>query len=79
MPWDRTAGGLWSAADLTDRLGGSTCVTLVKATPTGFVPIKWRPTEGFYNCDKANVVTLKVKLPAPLTLASVGKTIDDVK
>ena len=76
--WD--AGGLWSPADLTDSTAGSPCFTVVKATPKGFEVIPWRLTTTLLNCDPANIITASKPsdLPKPLTLESVGKSIDDV-
>jgi|GEM_PF-1087607 len=74
-----TAGGLWSPADLTDGVGGSVCSIVVKATPSGFTPIPWKANASGFNCDPQNVIKLRTKLPKPITLADVGKSLADVK
>ena len=54
-----TAGGIQAPVDT--KVGGgalSTCVTLLQATPDGFVlvPDITKPNQDIFNCDPANVV-----------------------
>ncbi|HEX4015334.1 MAG TPA: ABC transporter substrate-binding protein [Frankiaceae bacterium] len=58
---DWTAGGLYPAHSTALDAKASPCITVVKLTTSGFVYDKavTRPTDGVFNCDPANVKTVK--------------------
>lgn len=75
--WD--AGGLWNAADITDGVGGSPCFVTVHPTSKGFEVVPWNATKDDFNCDDVNILQLTGDYPPPMTLADVGKSIDDLR
>jgi ABC-type branched-subunit amino acid transport system substrate-binding protein len=59
---DWTAGGLFPARDTNpDNKQQTQCYVMMDVTPNGFVYDKdvTQPNQGIYNCDKANVATVK--------------------
>jgi hypothetical protein len=74
--WD--AGGLQATANPASNKPGN-CFTVIHATNTGFKIEPWKANDGIFNCDPANVVTIPTKLGDGATLASVGKSMADLK
>lgn len=73
--WD--AGGMGGEAD--PGAGTPTnCNVTIKANPDGFEVIKWKANKGIFNCDPANVVTIKGENEPGVTLESVGHTMNDL-
>ncbi|HVX16994.1 MAG TPA: ABC transporter substrate-binding protein [Acidimicrobiales bacterium] len=75
--WD--AGGLQAPADPAHNNVPGQCFAVMRASPDGFSLVKWHANHGIYNCDAKNVVALKGKYGEGATLASVGKSMADLK
>lgn len=73
-----TAGGLQAPVDLSQPGGPLKCFNVEKATPEGWKPADFKADQKAYRC---NVPALKLtgSYGKPLTLADVGKSLDDVK
>jgi ABC-type branched-subunit amino acid transport system substrate-binding protein len=73
-----TAGGLHAPIDLSNQDAPLTCFNVERATPAGWQPADFKPDKGVYRC---NGPTYKFTgpYPKPMTLADVGKSLDDVK
>jgi hypothetical protein len=71
-------GGLAATTDPAAHDQPPTCISLQKATSSGFSLIDWESQDGVYNCDPANVITLTGVYGKAATLAEVGKTIDQL-
>jgi len=74
--WD--GGGLTAAVNLSDTDPAPGCFDVEQATASGWVPAPFGANDGAYRCG-ATLVTLPAGFPAPATLASVGKSMADVK
>jgi len=74
--WD--AGGLQAPADPPSGKP-STCFTTIVASPNSFKVVPWKANNGIFNCDPQNVVVIPEKLGEGTTLASVGKSLSDLK
>jgi len=73
-----SGGGLSAQASPASQQPGD-CFAMVKTDGAKFVLNNWETTkDGIWNCDPANVVPTTGDFGQPPTLASVGKTIDDV-
>jgi substrate-binding family protein len=73
-----TGGGLTAPADMSEQDGPVTCFNVEKATKDGWRPADFKPNEGAYRCD-APPYKYQGPYPKPLTLADVGKSLNDVK
>lgn len=73
-----TGGGLHAPTDPGDNLG-SRCFVLLKADGNGFTTADVGANEGIYSCSSKNGYTLKGDFGTGVTLADVGKSIDDLK
>ena len=74
-----TAGGVQPPVDLSDKTSKRVCFTVEQASSSGWTPIELNGPEGkYYRCID-NKVTLQGNYPKPVTLADVGKTMDDLK
>jgi ABC-type branched-subunit amino acid transport system substrate-binding protein len=73
-----TGGGLHAPTDPGNNVG-TLCFAMVKATPKGFVVVDVKPNEGQFNCSKQNRIDLPGPFPDPVTLESVGKSLNDLK
>jgi ABC-type branched-subunit amino acid transport system substrate-binding protein len=73
-----TAGGLHAPLDLSAQDAPLKCFNVEKATTTGWQPADFKPDTGPYRCD-APVFKFTGQYPKPMTLADVGKSLDDVK
>ena len=71
-------GGLAAAADPATHDQPPHCISLQKATSSGFSLIDWESQDGVYNCDPANVITLTGDYGKPASLAEAGKTLDQL-
>ena len=79
---DWTGGGLNAPQNVKDQTAGD-CGIILEASPDGFAPPKgFTANSGFFNCDPKNVLTLHgdySKYGKGVTLADVGKTLNDLK
>ncbi len=79
---DWTSGGLSAPQDVKDQKVGQ-CGIVLEASPSGFAPPQgWTANSGFFNCDPKNALELNgdySKYGKGVTLADVGKTLDDLK
>jgi hypothetical protein len=73
-----TGGGLTAPADMSEQDGPVTCFNVEKATRDGWEPADFDPDKGAYRCD-APAYRYQGPYPKPLTLADVGKSMNDVK
>jgi ABC-type branched-subunit amino acid transport system substrate-binding protein len=71
-----TGGGLRAPVDVTGD-APLTCFNVAKATPEGWSPADFQPNEGPYRCGVEPYKYTK-SYGKPLTLADVGKSLDDV-
>ncbi|MGZ6925543.1 MAG: ABC transporter substrate-binding protein [Acidimicrobiia bacterium] len=73
-----TGGGLHAQ---TDPGAGtpSDCVALLVASPKAFKLVDVKANTGLYNCRPSNTYTFKKSYGMGVTLADVGKSIDDLK
>ena len=72
-------GGLHAETDPSSGKG-SKCGIVVEGTPDGFeVPSDFKLTDGLFRCADDSVLTLKGDYGEGATLASVGKSIDDLE
>jgi ABC-type branched-subunit amino acid transport system substrate-binding protein len=75
---DWTAGGLQAPFDLSKRDGTPlNCYLVVEAGSDGWKPADFKPDQGAYRCD-APTYKYRGAYPKPVTLADVGKSMDDV-
>ncbi|WP_156665567.1 ABC transporter substrate-binding protein [Rhodococcus phenolicus] len=73
-----TGGGLHAASDLQNPIPPQPCFNVEKATSEGWTTADFNPDSGLYRCDiPARKFT--ADFGAPMTLADVGKTMDDVQ
>lgn len=75
---DWTGGGLHARQDPKD-VKASECYLIEEATPTGFVTPNVKPNESIYNCDPKNIYVMKGNYGQGATLASVGKSLADLR
>ncbi|MBA4863532.1 ABC transporter substrate-binding protein [Streptomyces sp. PSKA54] len=73
-----TAGGLLAPVNLTDAGIPVDCFNVEKATSKGWEPADFKPDKGAYRCD-VEQYKYTGDYGKPLTLADVGKSMDDVK
>ncbi|TDV49837.1 ABC transporter substrate-binding protein [Actinophytocola oryzae] len=73
-----TGGGLTAPADMSEQDGPIECFNVEKATKDGWEPADFEPDKGAYRCD-APVYRYQGQYPRPVTLADVGKSMNDVK
>jgi ABC-type branched-subunit amino acid transport system substrate-binding protein len=74
--WD--GGGLTATVNLSNTDPAPSCFDVEQATASGWVAASFGANNGAYRCG-ATLVTLPAGFPAPATLASVGKSMADVK
>jgi ABC-type branched-subunit amino acid transport system substrate-binding protein len=74
---DWTAGGLQAPFDLTSE-EPTTCFAVVEATAEGWRPADFDPDQGAFRCD-GPAYKYKGDYGKPATLASVGKSLSDLK
>ncbi|MFK0109363.1 ABC transporter substrate-binding protein [Streptomyces sp. NPDC091217] len=74
---DWTAGGLQAPFDLTSKEPPK-CYSIVEATAKGWQAAGFQPDQGAYRCD-APAYKYKADYGTPATLASVGKSMADLK
>lgn len=73
-----TAGGLQAPFDLSKRDGTpSKCYSIVELGPDGWKPADFKPDADGYRCD-AGSYTYRGDYPKPVTLADVGKSMDEL-
>jgi ABC-type branched-subunit amino acid transport system substrate-binding protein len=79
---DWTGGGLNAPQDVKDQKAAE-CGIVLEASPQGFAePAGWKATNGFFNCDPKNVLTLNgdySKFGKGAKLSDVGKSMADLK
>ncbi|MFD0689815.1 ABC transporter substrate-binding protein [Actinomadura fibrosa] len=73
-----TAGGLQAPIDLSKKDVPLDCFNVEKATPEGWRPADFKPTSGPYRCG-APKYRYTGDYGRPLTLADVGKSLNDLK
>jgi ABC-type branched-subunit amino acid transport system substrate-binding protein len=73
-----SGGGLAAPVDLSEQDGPVKCFNIEKATKDGWKPADFKPDTGAYRCD-APTYKYKGAYPKPVTLADVGKSMNDVK
>ncbi len=73
-----TGGGLTAPVNLTQQDSPPNCFNVEQATSTGWQPASFGANNGPYRCGAA-VYKLKGTYPSPVTLASVGKSLSDLK
>jgi ABC-type branched-subunit amino acid transport system substrate-binding protein len=73
-----TGGGLHAPTD-PGANEGSGCLVLLEARPTGFKVVDIGANSGIYRCGEQNVFTLEGDYGKGITLADVGKTINDLE
>jgi hypothetical protein len=73
-----TGGGLTAAVNLAQPDSPPSCFDIEQATTTGWQPASFGANDGPYRCG-APVYKYQGPYPQPLTLAGVGKTINDLK
>ncbi|UGQ12995.1 ABC transporter substrate-binding protein [Yinghuangia sp. ASG 101] len=73
-----TGGGLQAPLDLSQSDAPVKCFNVVVASPEGWKAADFKPDSGAYRCD-APAIKLTGNYPKPMTLADVGKSMDDVK
>jgi hypothetical protein len=72
-----SGGGLSAEASPASQRPGN-CFAIVKTDGAKFASEVWESQDDLWNCDPSNVVTTTGDFGQPPTLASVGKTLDDV-
>ncbi|MFZ2528087.1 MAG: ABC transporter substrate-binding protein [Rhodococcus sp. (in: high G+C Gram-positive bacteria)] len=73
-----TGGGLHAATDLENPIPPQPCFNVETATSDGWEPADFHPDNGLYRCDiPARPFT--ADFGAPMTLAEVGKSMNDVQ
>ncbi|HSA52055.1 MAG TPA: ABC transporter substrate-binding protein [Yinghuangia sp.] len=72
-----TAGGLQAPVDLSDNDPAQSCFNAVKATADGWQAPDFKPDRGTYRCDVPSP-KLTGSYARPLTLADVGKSLNDL-
>ncbi|MER5183392.1 ABC transporter substrate-binding protein [Streptomyces sp. NPDC002896] len=75
---DWTGGGLQAPVDLTKVDDPPECYVVMQSTAKGWEPADIKPDHGAYRCD-APAYKFKGDYGEPLTLADVGKSMEDVK
>jgi hypothetical protein len=73
-----TAGGLQAPADQSKKDVPLDCFNVEKATPDGWKPADFKPNNGAYRCG-APKYRYTGNYGRPLTLADVGKSLNDLK
>lgn len=73
-----TGGGLTAPVNLAQPDSPPTCFDIEQATPNGWQTASFGANNGPYRCG-APVVKLTGNFPQPVTLASVGKSLSDLK
>ncbi|MWA02445.1 ABC transporter substrate-binding protein [Actinomadura sp. LD22] len=73
-----TGGGLQAPVDLTKKDAPLDCFNVEKATPDGWKPADFKPNKGAYRCG-APTHKYVGNFGKPLTLADVGKSMNDFK
>lgn len=73
-----TGGGLHAPLDLSLQDSPPTCFNVEKVTPQGWQPADFEPNEGAYRCG-GSPQRYTGEYPKPLTLADVGKSLNDLK
>jgi substrate-binding family protein len=74
-----TGGGLTAPVNEGQPSAPPTCFNIEQASPSGWSPAPIDPnTDGAYRCGET-VLKLPSAFPQPLTLASVGKSLSDLK
>ncbi|MGI8329493.1 ABC transporter substrate-binding protein [Actinomadura scrupuli] len=73
-----TGAGLQAPVDLSQLDAPLKCFNVEKATPQGWKPADFKPNQGAYRCD-APAYKFTGPYTKPLTLANVGKTMNDFK
>ncbi|GAA4994517.1 hypothetical protein GCM10023205_79140 [Yinghuangia aomiensis] len=73
-----TAGGLQAPVDVSTTDAAVKCFNIEKATPDGWKPADFKPTQGAYRCD-APAFKLTGNYQKPLTLADADKSLADLK
>ena len=74
-----TGGGIHATTD-PGAGKASRCVVILEASPSGFAVAKgFTPNKGIFRCDPNSVVTLTGDYGKGTTLASVGKSMADLK
>ena len=73
-----TGGGLTAPVNLSQPDSPPTCFDIEQATPNGWQAASFGADNGPYRCG-APVVKLTGSFPQPVTLASVGKSLSDLK
>jgi hypothetical protein len=73
-----TGGGLHAPTDPGNNKG-SRCFVLLKADGGGFTTADVGANDGIYSCSSKNGYTLKGDYGQGMTLADVGKSINDLK
>ena len=73
-----TGGGLHAPTDPGNNVG-SKCFVLLQASGDGFSTVDVGATDGIYRCSDKNSYVLKGDYGKGVTLADVGKTINDLK
>jgi ABC-type branched-subunit amino acid transport system substrate-binding protein len=74
--WD--GGGLQAPSNPSDGNQASPCITIMKASSTGWTSVPWPPTTDGFNCAKANVVPLTGDYGTGTKLSDVGKSMSDL-
>jgi len=72
-----TGGGLTAPVDLAKQGSGTPCYNIEQATPSGWEPAPFGPTDGAYSCDQPDVKV--TGLPAATQLSNVGLSLSDLK
>ncbi len=73
-----TGGGLTAPVNLTQPDSPPNCYDIEQATPAGWQPASFGANDGPYRCG-APVYKFKGTYPPPVTLASVGKSLSDLR
>jgi hypothetical protein len=73
-----TGGGIHAPVDMSQQDGPIKCFNVEKATPAGWQPADFKPDNGAYRCD-APAYKYTASYGKPLTLADVGKSMNDVQ
>jgi hypothetical protein len=72
-------GGIQATSNPSTHDQPPVCISLQKATSSGFSLIDWQSQDGVFNCDADNIVELTGSYGQAATLADVGKTVSEVK
>jgi ABC-type branched-subunit amino acid transport system substrate-binding protein len=76
---DWTGGGLHAPSNPGEDRPAE-CITITEATPDGFqVAEDFEPSDGLYDCNPDNVFELEGDYGQGVTLADVGKSIEDLE